>query len=79
MCHLAVKMAVPLFYNVSYHQPLFCPLLQKIIIDGIRGGGDSGDAALDDFTFQRGPCRETGTETILISFTLVLNGSLFYV
>ena len=50
------------FCNVLYHQSLFCALLQKIIIDGIRGGGDSGDAALDDFTFQKGPCRQIGTK-----------------
>ncbi|RMX61048.1 hypothetical protein pdam_00007562 [Pocillopora damicornis] len=36
-------------YNLTY----------QIIIDGIRGGGDSGDAALDDFTFQKGPCWQT--------------------
>ncbi|PFX15365.1 G-protein coupled receptor GRL101 [Stylophora pistillata] len=39
----------------------------QIIIDGIRGGGDSGDAALDDFTFQRGPCQQTDETTYYVS------------
>ncbi|KAJ7380782.1 hypothetical protein OS493_007162 [Desmophyllum pertusum] len=31
----------------------------QIIIDGIRGSNYHGDAALDDFTFQRGTCQQT--------------------
>lgn len=33
----------------------------EIIIDGIRGNSYLGDAALDDFSFQRGTCQRTGT------------------
>ena len=32
----------------------------KIIVDGVRGINYRGDAALDDFSFQKGTCNQTG-------------------
>ena len=32
----------------------------KIIVDGVRGTNYLGDAALDDFSFQKGTCNQTG-------------------
>ena len=32
----------------------------KIIVDGVRGISYRGDAALDDFSFQKGTCNQTG-------------------
>ena len=34
--------------------------LSKIIVDGVRGISYRGDAALDDFSFQKGTCNQTG-------------------
>ena len=38
------------------------------MIDGIRGGSSSGDAALDDFTFQHGHCHQLSTAISISSF-----------
>ena len=35
-------------------------LFSKIIVDGVRGINYRGDAALDDFSFQKGTCNQTG-------------------
>ena len=32
----------------------------KIIVDGVRGTSYLGDAALDDFSFQKGTCNQPG-------------------
>ena len=34
--------------------------LFKVIINGIRGGDYFGEAALDDVSFQKGPCHQPG-------------------
>ena len=39
---------------------VFCFFFSKIIIDGVRGISYRGDAALDDFSFQKGTCNQTG-------------------
>ena len=42
--------------------------LFKVIIDGIRGSDYFGEAALDDVSFQKGPCHQPGIEmTICMS------------
>ena len=38
----------------------FVFLFSKIIVDGVRGINYRGDAALDDFSFQKGTCNQTG-------------------
>ena len=39
---------------------VFCFFFSKIIVDGVRGISYRGDAALDDFSFQKGTCNQTG-------------------
>ncbi|XP_022809605.1 MAM and LDL-receptor class A domain-containing protein 1-like [Stylophora pistillata] len=45
----------------------------QIIIDGITGTSYRGDAALDDFTFQQGPCGQSSTTKSTSSFDFVGN------
>ena len=48
-------------YTVCYlFVSVFCFFFSKIIVDGVRGISYLGDAALDDFSFEKGTCNQTG-------------------
>ena len=52
--------------------------LYQIIIDGVSGRTQYGNAALDDFSFQRGTCKQPGNVSHVIRASVTIKGKVYH-